>query len=131
MQGSVLGPLLFLLFINDLPDFLSNHDLLVTSNIKLFADDIKTYSVINGYEDAAHLELVIDCIMKWCTTWQLLVNYSKCSVMHRGKSRINPEFSYVIANSDVARADSISDLGIIIDKNLGFSLHIANIAGKA
>jgi len=49
--------------------------------------------------------------------------------MHIGKS--NPEFSYVIFDSDIACADSISDLGIIIDKNLGFSLHIANIAGKA
>jgi len=46
--------------------------------------------------------------------------------MHMGKS--NPKFLYVIANSDIAFTDSFSDVGIIIDKNLGFSLHIANIA---
>ena len=57
-QGSVLGPILFILYVNDLPDH-------VKSNIKMFADDTKLYSTVNKVEDAAKIQDDLDNLQKW------------------------------------------------------------------
>ena len=81
-QGSVLGPLLFLMFINDLPCQIAttNHP------VKLFADDIKIYSVVNTILDALTFQLLINSIDDWCNIWQLKINVSKSLILHLGSS---------------------------------------------
>ena len=81
-QGSVLGPTLFTLFVNDMPQQ-------VSSCVKLFADDTKLYRrVTNG---SAELQADIDALVKWSKEWLLPFNNTKCRVMHLG--RRNPEHS--------------------------------------
>jgi hypothetical protein len=69
-QGSVLGPILFTIYINDLPDALENM-------IKLFADDTKVFELVNNEEDKNSLQGDIDKLMNWSDTWLLTFIKSK------------------------------------------------------
>ena len=71
-QGSVLGPLLFLLYINDLP----RH---VSSKVKLYADDTLLYRVINTPNDISILQADLNSLSQWAQKWQMTFNASKCA----------------------------------------------------
>ena len=86
-QGSVVGPLLFVLFINDLPNKISNVS-------KLYADDTKMFSQMISELSASKLQSDLDNAYKWTQDWLLLFNTSKCVVMHYGHS--NKKFPYFI-----------------------------------
>ena len=75
IQGSVLEPTLFLIFINDVADLFSD----LNVSFKLFADDLKLYSKC-GEGSANDLSVAIDRLFDWCMTWQLSIAISKCSV---------------------------------------------------
>ena len=79
-QDSVLGPLLFTIFINDLPDKIKNE-------CKLYADDSKLIGVIEKEEDAIDIQKDIDSMQSWAKSRQVSFNYDKCKVMHFGTSR--------------------------------------------
>ena len=79
LQGSVLGPLLFILYVNDVPD-------LIESNLKMFADDTKIYSVIKSFHDSLKLQHDINKLMQWSSVWLLRFNAAKCKVMRIGNS---------------------------------------------
>ncbi len=84
-QGSVLGPILFLIYVNDLAD-------IVTSDIKLFADDTKIYRQLTEPEDINMLKLDLLALENWATNWQVNFNPNKCEVMkitHKKKQRKN------------------------------------------
>ena len=76
-QGSVLGPLLFICFVNDMPE-------LVHSHIHMFADNTKVYHVINSTLDAQALHQDLASLEQWTTAWQLNFNAGKCKAMHLG-----------------------------------------------
>ena len=76
-QGSVLGPLLFLIFINDI-------DSSLTSSISKFADDTKLYREVNDEKDASLLQKDLDRLFTWSQTWQMSFNADKCKVLHFG-----------------------------------------------
>ena len=88
-QGSVLGPLLFLLFVNDMVDIFEKD---VTC--KLFADDVKIYSVIDNSAAISPLTKALESLCAWSLKWQLSINIPKCNVLHLGKK--NPRHSYII-----------------------------------
>ena len=71
-QGTVLGPILFLIYINDLPDCVSH------STIRLFADYCIIYRSIKTIEDTQHLQEDIDAVVKWALLWLMNFNISKC-----------------------------------------------------
>ena len=73
-QGTVLGPLLFLTYINDLPTH-------VTSNVRLFADDPILYREIDSPDDCNALQRNIDSLSVWESLWQMKFNISKCYIM--------------------------------------------------
>jgi len=123
-QGSVLGPLLFLVFINDLCDIFGPG-----IKIKLFADDAKIYMSINNIIDHEVLQQGLNALSRWAEIWQLQVSVPKCSVLHLGNR--NSCMSYDLNSTLLPDVKSIVDLGVTIDSNLRYKLHINNIVTKA
>ena len=121
-QGSVLGPTLFLLFINDMPDVLS-------SAVKMFADDTKVYRPVPLKQDCAALQRDLDALMAWSDAWQLPFNESKCKVLHSGGR--NPRHSYMMRGAPLGELFSEKDLGIYVDCDLKFRKQGACAAAKA
>lgn len=125
-QGSVLSPLLFALFINDLPP-------LIKSKLLLFADDLKVFLEIKSINDARQLQNDIDTIVNWCNLNGLKVNINKCNAMTFTKKQQNNilTFNYNINDSALNRVNSYRDLGIIFDSKLSFEMHFRNITTRA
>ena len=121
-QGSVLGPVLFLLFINDMPDR-------VNSMIKLFADDAKLFRAIENIDDYTSLQDDIDRLHKWSIDWQLPFNVSKCKIMHMGKK--NPEHTYTMNDIELETVKLENDLGVTFDIDMKFQQHINKMVAKA
>ena len=111
-QGSVLGPLLFVLYINDLPDGLEN-------TFKMYADDSKVIAEANGMEEESKLQRDIVKIKDWCDKWSMSLNSSKCKIMHFGRK--NPGRKYYVDNGDervtLGVTEVEKDLGVIISNN--------------
>ena len=124
-QGSVLGPILFLLYIDDVNTVCLGS----TITHKLFADDLKLYTAIKSNCDTASLQCVLDRLRQWCNDWQLTININKCHILHIGKN--NNKTSYLINGSQVSSAKVVTDLGVDIDSNLKYDSHINKIVGKA
>jgi len=76
-QGSVLGPLLFLLFVSDLPDWIKN-------SMRMFADDVKIWNVIRTDVGNYNLQEYLNSLTRWSSKWLQKLNSSKCKVMHIG-----------------------------------------------
>ena len=125
-QGSVLGPMLFIFFINDLPEICS-----VTT--KIFADDTKAYTRINSEDDHTNLQVTIDRMYQWTEDWQLKFNETKCKILHLGEN--NPQRPYYIGpvgeRIELEKTVLEKDLGVHIDPNLSFDSHIEKIIKKA
>jgi len=123
-QGSILGPILFLIIINDLPEICATEQDTV---MYLYTDDAKVYSTIACDNDHLHLQKVIDHIKEWCDQWLLPLNINKCSHMSY-TSRLSIDTAYHINNtgsvSNIQKVDQIKDLGILYDSHLTFKDHI-------
>lgn len=123
-QGSNLGPLLFLIYINDLSLSLSSTHL-------LFADDLKIYSKINGSDDCSSLQTTLDSVNEWCESNYLKLNIAKCKVMSFYNNQKPVLFSYTINNATLERCTNFKDLGVTFDSRLSFSGHISTIVSSA
>ena len=82
-QGSVLGPILFVIFINDLPDVISKEN-----SCKIYADDTKILSIVNSLAAQLQLQSDIDQIVHWTKSWFMELNAKKCKVMHFGQKKL-------------------------------------------
>jgi len=123
-QGSVLGPLLFLLFINDITDIFGKN-----LTVKLYADDVKIYSVVDHPGNAAKLQQGLEDLSDWCSKWQMKINVKKCSVLSVGRTCSNRLYS--IDKVTLPCVNSVHDLGVHVDSNLRFSSHYDDIVTKA
>ena len=122
-QGSVLGPLLFLVYINDLPE-------LMQSTCKVFADDVKIYRPLRDpVSDLFILQNDLDRLFEWSRTWQLGISYDKCNVMHINFRTGSP----LCIGSHVLNCDLSShrDLGIAFEPNFQWSSHCSLLSSKA
>lgn len=124
-QGSHLGPTLFTMFINDLPQIVNS------VNILLYADDAKSYAIVNNASDAAQFQQGIEQLNNWCSENKLQLNVLKCKIMSFHRKRVPFVGNYRIANDNIARVDKFRDLGILLDPKLSFTLHIDTIIAKA
>ena len=108
-QGSVLGPTLFLIYINDI-------DINMSSTISKFADDTKIGSSVLRVEDCEKVQADLDRLSDWSEKWLMPFNIEKCKVMHIGNR--NPNFKYKMRNHELISIDQEKDLGVIINQNL-------------
>ena len=122
-QGSVLGPILFLVYINDL------HIEASSVSVKIFADDVKTYTTISNLNSHCSLQSCIDKIAAWGDAWQLTLSPTKCAVLSIGPTLIPP--MYKINGVSIPIVENFLDLGVKIDQNLNFESHISDICSKA
>ena len=107
-QGSVLGPLLFLIYINDL-------DAGVMSKLVKFADDTKIGRQIATEHEVEIMRDDLNKNFQWSINWQMLFNEDKCTVIHMGKN--NREAEYKFGKTILKKSLQERDLGVIIDKS--------------
>jgi ribonucleases P/MRP protein subunit RPP40 len=124
-QGSVLGPLLFLLYINDLAS-LDNF----SSELFLFADDAKLFRYISKQSDTMDLQKDLNVMYEWLSDSLLMLNVSKCKVVSYGRNVLF-DSQYTIGNENVEKVNIIKDLGVTFDKSLKFKEHILEKINKA
>ena len=104
-QGSVLGPLLFILYINDLP----NH---VESSVQMFADDTKIFTTVNTPDDVMKLQADIENLQEWSKKWLLRFNADKCKTMHMGFNNLKCE--YAMNGKTLQKTAEEKDLGVLL-----------------
>lgn len=122
-QGSVLGPLLYVLFTNDLPDC-------VGCRILMYADDIKLYGVVGRQEDCRALQANVDAFVSWCETNRLTINVEKCASVVFSKKHTSHAYDYNIKGQSLKRTGVVEDLGITFDSHLSFNQHYRKICAK-
>ena len=125
-QGSVLGPVLFIIYIKDLPET-------VESMVHIFADDTKIYRKITTEKDCAALKKDLDMLQEWSNKWLFKFNTNKCKVMRLGMH--HPEHIYTMTqNNDIihlAFTEMEKDLGIHVGNKLRFKDHAEIATSKA
>ena len=120
-QGTVLGPLLFLCHINDLPDA-------VKSTVHLFADDCLLYRSIRNRDDPLALERDFRQLETWAHTWGMRFNAKKCYLM-----RINQKFThfYQLDSHILQHVPDNPYMGVTLSDNMKWNSHISKISKKA
>ena len=121
-QGSILGPILFLLYINDLPIQLKSQN-------NIFADDTKLYSKIANVDDADSLQDDLGKVTNWCDTWGMRLNADKCHILHYGNK--NQLFLYHLNGTLLETTTVEKDLGVLISDTLKPDNHIKHCIAKA
>ena len=109
-QGTVLGPLMFLLYINDIAAGIS-------SLLRLFADDCLLYRTIKSTEDSAILQKDLELLSHWATVWQMKFNVFKCIVIHCTRSLTPAQYHYKLSNITLTTKDQHPYLGISYTKH--------------
>ena len=123
-QGSVLGPLLFLLYINDLPEG-------IKSQVRLFADDTAVYLTVDCLDDSRALQQDLDKLQRWEAAWDMEFNPSKCQVLHITRSRRPTQSQYILHGQVLEATSSARYLGVDISSDLSWNKHINRMSNTA
>ena len=124
-QGSVLGPLLFLIYINDLPECVQS------SKVRLFADDTAIYLSLTVASHSSLLQQDLHQLEQWESKWDMKFNPSKCQVIQITKRKTIIPTQYLLHNTILETVTSAKYLGITISNDLTWNNHINNITTKA
>ena len=116
-QGTLLGPLLFAVFISDVSSILERS----TSSLILYADDTKVYGSSRNTQECNKLQEDILKLEAWCNSWQLSINEDKSEVLRLGTH--NPHFPYTLNGSVIPTKSSCRDLGVQIGENAYYRKH--------
>ena len=132
-QGSILGPLLFVLYMAPLQDVISRHGL----DCMFYADDTQLYIAVNPKKPSSELDRLSSCvedIIKWNTDNFLLCNPTKTEVMHltsRFIKNYSPPLQFLISgDTTIKPSEQVQDLGVILDKHMNMTLHINDTCKK-
>ena len=124
-QGSVLGPILFVIYINDLPDS-------IKSDTLMFADDTKVMRCIMSEVDSLGLQQDVHELEQWSDRWLLRFNADKCHILTIGKiENIKHTHNYELFGNRLDHVFEEVDLGVTIDYELRFEEHISKKVSKA
>lgn len=123
-QGTVLGPLLFLIYINDLP-------LQVSLSMCLFADDCVVYRKIASPSDSAALQSDLDSINEWCSNSQMSLNVNKCKHMRFTRSSFQTSSPLTLNTVPLQQTDTYKYIGVLLTKNLSWDSHINTVVSAA
>jgi hypothetical protein len=125
-QGSHLGPILFILSINDVESVLKY------SNLSAYADDMKIFCEITSPMDSHQLQQDLNNFNVWCKKNQLALNVGKCqTITYSRRRKLLPQRDYFIAGVPVNRTTAFRDLGVFCDTELNFRLHLESIVNRA
>ena len=127
VQGSVLGPILFLIFINDIDLAITGDDKEVY--ISKFADDTKLGREVNVVDDSIKFQTAINNLVKWCKDWGMSLHPEKCVVLHFGYK--NRQCDYFIDGLKIKTESVVRDLGVYISNDCDTSAHVEKISKKA
>jgi ribonuclease P/MRP protein subunit RPP40 len=125
-QGSGLGPILSLIYINDVDSACKG-----SSILQLSADDAKLYSRVSVDDCTNFLQLSLDSLSAWADQWQLAIKINKCSVLHIALKTHHSSSNYLINGTQIPVHNSCVDLGVITNDDLSFRDHINIIVSKA
>ena len=121
-QGSVLGLVLFLVFIDDIDDGVNN-------SILKFADDTKLFGVVNNLEQHDVLQQDLQRLVDWSNRWLMEFNAAKCTVIHVGRN--NQRYEYVMGEQKLSAVDEERDLGIMITADMKSSVNCQVACSRA
>ena len=123
-QGTILGPILFIIHITDI-------SINITSTVKIYADDTKIYRTINQPDkDISALQLDLNRLSDWANKRQLRFHSEKCEVMRATHSRDRSKPSYSLG-VQLESVESVKDLGVTINYHLSCGKHVSYIVNKA
>ena len=126
-QGSILGPFLFVLFINDIVDVISKD-----TQILLYADDMKVFRNITTQCDHDWLQCDIDALMQWSVENKMNFHPNKCKVLRCTLKKGNTSiFTYNMSGTDLEITESEKDLGVLVTKNMKWNKQQNTIISKA
>ena len=123
-QGSVLGPVLFIIFIDDIDDCAEGIDLIMK-----FADDTKGLHEVANDDDRNKLQSALDQMVEWAEKWCMSFNIDKCKIMHVGNH--NPRFQYFMHGVPLQVVEEEKDIGVVIHRSLKPSKHCEKISNTA
>ena len=121
-QVSILGPLLYILYIDDL------HAVVKSSSLKIYADDVALYAEVSSYEDCVELQHNLNHVHAWSLMW---LSPSKCEALNITNKHSPVSFDYLIGSTPVAWKNKVKYLGVIISSNLKRNDHCQQIVHKA
>ena len=125
-QGSILGPLLFLLFINDMLDAVSKE-----TSLPVFADDSKCFRLILGRHDGEKLKDDLNKLFQWSCIRGMEFNAKKCKVLRVARLRSIDDRDYYLGGIKLDRVDVEKDLGILVTHNLSWNNHVDVVSSTA
>ena len=123
-QGSVLGPSLFLFYINDIAEDLS-------SKVRLFADDTIIYTALKSHTDTNTLQRDLDRLSHWEAKWKMQFHPEKCQVIPLTRNKNVLHHKYTLNGHTLSSVNSTKYLGVTLSSDLRWNLHIENITSKA
>ena len=123
-QCTVLGPLLFLLHINELPS-------VVSSKVRLFADDCLIYRNNKNKEDQIALQKYLNLFENWGNAWGMRFNAAKCNIMRMSRTRDSKLFNYSLTGQVLEEIMDAKYLGVTLSNDLEWPKHIATMTNKA
>lgn len=124
-QGSHLGPLLFILYVNDISFILEKVKLLI------YADDMKLFLEVRNNQDISIFQKEIHIFYKWCSKSLLQLNVKKCNLITFSRKLSTPTSAITLGNQEVETCERVRDLGVILDSKLTFTDHYNTIIHRA